>query len=216
MTTELKFYDAAKAALAKAVEVDEVKNIHGKAAAMKAAARVANDKELEANAHEIRMRAERRLGEMMEKGKADRQPHGGQGGKVSQKPSLAQAGIDKNLAHRSRTAAKPSDQEFEQKVEADKEQITAPKPITVSEKPKPKKPKATPAPVPAAKRAVPAKAKQQPNPDAPVFAMFKRLAPYAQIECLLRLIDLMERKTQDDFRLALSRKPIMNPEAERT
>jgi hypothetical protein len=68
---------------------------------------------------------------------------------------------------------------------------------------KPKKP-APPPPVPAAKRAVPkppAKAKQQPDPDAPVFAMFRRRAPNAQIECCMKLISLMERSTLAEFDL---------------
>jgi hypothetical protein len=70
MTNELQFYDAAKAALAKAKQVDEVKKIHDKAAAYKAAAKVAQDKTLEVDAAEIRMRAERRLDELMKDQKA--------------------------------------------------------------------------------------------------------------------------------------------------
>src|SRR5438067_3244317 len=69
MTNELQFYNEAKAALAKAVRVDEVQKIHNKAAAMKAAAKVANDTKLEADALEIRERAERRLGQLMEEQK---------------------------------------------------------------------------------------------------------------------------------------------------
>lgn len=58
----------------------------------------------ELHAVEIRMRATRRLGEMMEK-----QPknEGGRPSKnrVIEKPSLADAGIDKNLAHQARSLA---------------------------------------------------------------------------------------------------------------
>jgi hypothetical protein len=131
MANELQFYDAAKAALAKAKRVDEVKKIHNKAAAMKAAAKIAKDKDLEADAHEIRMRAERRLGELMGEQK---EKHGlNKGGRptktaipenaVSKPATLAEAGIDTNLAHRARTAAKPSEQEFEMNIAAAKEQI---------------------------------------------------------------------------------------------
>jgi hypothetical protein len=133
---ELQFYDAAKAALSKAVKVDEVKQIHDKAAAYKAAAKIAKDKTLEADAAEIRMRAERRLGELMDQQKKTVGLNKGGGDKRSKhrdskkpgdaKPTLAEAGIGKNLAQRARTAAKPSDQEFEQKVAADKEQIKSP------------------------------------------------------------------------------------------
>jgi hypothetical protein len=110
---------------------------------------------VEADAAEIRMRAERRLGQLM---KAQKETVGlsagtrgskKKGARVDDKPTLKEAGIDKNLAHQSRTAAKPSDQEFESKVAAEKEHIITPKAVTVSEKPKPKK-RATPAPAPAA------------------------------------------------------------------
>jgi hypothetical protein len=58
----------------------------------------------------IRLRAERRLGEMMEEGKADRVSHGNdRRSKVSEKllkPKLEDVGIVGNLAHRARTYAR--------------------------------------------------------------------------------------------------------------
>ena len=58
-------YEAARAALAKCVKLDECKTWADKAAAMEVYARQARDRELEANAIEIRVRAERRLGELI-------------------------------------------------------------------------------------------------------------------------------------------------------
>jgi len=50
MANELQFYNEAKSALARAVKIDEVQKIHNKAAAIKAAAKVAKDKTLAADA----------------------------------------------------------------------------------------------------------------------------------------------------------------------
>ncbi len=65
MTGSLIRYDAACRALADAKSVDEVKEIHDKAEGLRAYARQAKNKELELDAAEIRIRAERRLGEML-------------------------------------------------------------------------------------------------------------------------------------------------------
>jgi len=127
------------------------------------------------------MRAERRLGELMDQQKKTVGTNkGGRPSKktailenaVSKPATLAEAGIGTNLAHRARTAAKPSDQEFESKVAAEKEYITAPKPVTVSEKPKPKKP-ATP------RRRVPAADSKPPSVSAEDIALkrFTTVAP---------------------------------------
>ncbi|GAA2867211.1 hypothetical protein GGQ99_001323 [Aminobacter niigataensis] len=58
-------YDAACRALAEAKSVDDVKDIRDSAEAMRAYAKQARNKQLEVDAAEIRIRAERRLGEMI-------------------------------------------------------------------------------------------------------------------------------------------------------
>jgi hypothetical protein len=119
--TKLIKYDAACLALAAAKSVDEVKEYLSGAAAIEAYARQAKNKEMEADAVEIRLRVKRRLGEMM---KAQPKQTGGHAMKVkarvvekSEVPiSLTDAGIDKNLAHESRTLASLSPERFEKAV----------------------------------------------------------------------------------------------------
>jgi hypothetical protein len=112
-------YEAAKRAVAAAKNVDEVKAIEQEAKKIAAYARQAKDKQLVEDAAEIRLRAERRLGEMMAVQPKAR-PAGPGRGKTRvkakpefSKPSLHQAGIDKNLAHRARRAAEVPEETFE-------------------------------------------------------------------------------------------------------
>ena len=62
----LLIFEVAKHAIAAATTAEQVKDIRDKAFGLAAYAREANDRELEAEAVEIRARAERRLGEMMQ------------------------------------------------------------------------------------------------------------------------------------------------------
>jgi hypothetical protein len=65
MTTGLALYDAACRALAKARSIDEVKGILDQAIAMRVLAKQAKNREAEADAVELRMRATRRLAELI-------------------------------------------------------------------------------------------------------------------------------------------------------
>lgn len=120
--TGLVRYDEAWRALAAALRIDEVKDISNKAAAMAHYARQAKDHELIILATEIRMRAERRLGEIMDEqrkaGRLAKPPNPKR--RVAKKPddpaTLAEQGVGKALADRARkAAAMPADQ-FERQV----------------------------------------------------------------------------------------------------
>lgn len=69
--TMLALYEHARDALAEAVRFDEVTRIHSAAEQAKAYARIAKDKKLLADAAELVARAERKLGIMLRKVKAD-------------------------------------------------------------------------------------------------------------------------------------------------
>jgi len=117
-------YDAACRALAECKKVDEVKSWHDKAAAMQAYGRMANDKTLEIDAAEIRIRAERRLGELIVSQKSSVGLNKGnlkkgsvlvsdEGGKM---PKLSDAGISYDLSSRAQKIAAVPEAEFEAEV----------------------------------------------------------------------------------------------------
>jgi phage N-6-adenine-methyltransferase len=117
----LALYEAAKAALLAACTTDEVTSVLDRAKAMEFYAKIAGDSELSRQATEIRLRAEKRLGEMMAEQKATvgMAPAGRPKiGSVADPiiPTLADAGIDKHLADRARKAAAMPEEQYEAKI----------------------------------------------------------------------------------------------------
>lgn len=129
-------YEAARTALAEAHRVDEVKDIRDKAEAMAAYARQAKDQELILYATEIKVRAERRCGEMLrDAGERGERAGKSEGGKhaaavihgkshdtTSQPPTLADMGITKDQSSRWQSLASMSEEHFETAVATAKEQ----------------------------------------------------------------------------------------------
>lgn len=111
---ELIRYEQAKKALAELVEVDEVREIMDRAVAVQAYARMAEDRELETRGAEVRLRAQRRLGQLMDDmPKATNRHKTPSGLKNNPVETLADKGINKNLAHACRKAASLDDEDFE-------------------------------------------------------------------------------------------------------
>lgn len=114
-------YEAACRALAEAASVDEVMQIRDQAEMLAAAGRIAKNRDLEMQAIEIRMRGERRLGELI---KLQQETVGlNKGGRpsktctheeqVSRPGTLAEAGIDRKLSARAQKMAAVPAGEFE-------------------------------------------------------------------------------------------------------
>lgn len=130
MSQGLILYDSARDALQECKFTDEVKDWADRAAATQAYARMAKDKSLEVDAAEIRIRAERRLGEMLAEQKASGNMASGHrfaGGSVAvpPAPTLAEAGIDKKLSARAQKIAAVPKAEFEAEVEEWRGRVSA-------------------------------------------------------------------------------------------
>lgn len=139
-------YDAARSALEACVSVDEVKEWSDSAAAYQAYARQTKDKGLQKMAVDIRMRAKRRLGELMaaqkltngmSKGGRPKKTGGTTDPSFSPPPTLAEVGIDKRLAREARTAAALSPEAFEAAIETRKAAIDQPDFAPASIEPEP-------------------------------------------------------------------------------
>lgn len=128
--TGLVRYEQARSALAEARSVDEVKDIRDKAEAMRAYGRMAKDTQLEMDATELRLRAERRLGVMLDTEKrAGRLGPGqpkknGNNGEPFSRVTLEEIGVDKQLSSRSQRVGGIGEQAFEAMIEGVRQKIS--------------------------------------------------------------------------------------------
>ena len=122
--TKLVRYEQARTALAEAHRVDEVKAIRDKAQALAAYARQAKDNELIGWATEIKVRAERRAGEMLaqvERAQAGRPAKNSFHDGTNYQQALKENGVAKVTAHRWQQLAAIPEEQFERSVNATKE-----------------------------------------------------------------------------------------------
>lgn len=145
--TQLVRYEAACKAVSEARTIDEAKAIHNQAEAMRAYARQAKNRQLEVDAAEIRMRAERRLGEILaaaknagqiqtgrpeKKNGSNEEPfNNGSNEEPFQRVTLSEVGIDKKLSHRAQALAAVPEPQFEamvtdwrERVQQENERVT--------------------------------------------------------------------------------------------
>ena len=124
MTFQLVKYEAARNALAVAKNVDEVKDVRDKAIAMQAYATQAKDTELVDMATEIRLRAERRAGEMLiEMAEKGERPKGRKN--EFHTATLSDLGVTKTQSSRWQKLAALSKKLFEEKVTTAKKKAKA-------------------------------------------------------------------------------------------
>jgi hypothetical protein len=128
--TALAQYETACRALAEVRAIDEVQSIRNKAVAIAAYAKQAKNKQLQADAVEIQMRATRRLGQLIEEQKKTVGLAKGSKGQLRGRtasggikitppealPTLGSQGIDKNLARQARKLAALSKQKFKEAI----------------------------------------------------------------------------------------------------
>lgn len=118
-------YDAMCSAIAECERVDEVKDIRDKAIAIEAYARQAKNTDAERQACNIRLRAERRVGQMLRDMNANGERHSGRGDQKTESqrdtPKLSDMGISKQQSSRWQKLASVNEKEFESAL-ADSEQ----------------------------------------------------------------------------------------------
>jgi N6-adenosine-specific RNA methylase IME4 len=130
-------YSVVRRALAEATRVDQVLSIRDEMEHVKLHARQIQDRELLAEATEFQMRAERRLGFVLEEARKAGQIVQGRPKKngVEETPfprvTLAEVGVDKNLAKTANRSAKISEIAFEALVESTRRKIAAGRAVLV-------------------------------------------------------------------------------------
>jgi hypothetical protein len=136
MMTQMIKYEAARKALAEACRIDEVKDIRDKAKAMQVYAQQAKDNELIERATDIKMRAERRAGELlaeMEKNKGGGEKGVGRRGnnavpienRINPAPKLSDINITKKESMNWQKLAKMPEDKFEEKLAGIKQAVRA-------------------------------------------------------------------------------------------
>lgn len=136
--TALAIYERARAALAEATRVDQVLSIRDEMAHAKLYAQQIKDRALMAEAAEIQLRVERRLGVLLDAAKQAGELAGrGRQPKCSDPEhlppvTLAEIGVDRKLAAVAQKTASISEQAFEAMVAAKREQIVAGRPINLN------------------------------------------------------------------------------------
>jgi N6-adenosine-specific RNA methylase IME4 len=123
MTTGLALYDAACRAVAEAVAVDEVKEIRDQARAMQVYAEQAKNRSLIENATALRMRAERRIGELLHDMRERGERDSGKGNRnpvlksQANTPKLSDLGVTKSQSSRWQRLADMDPSLFEARID---------------------------------------------------------------------------------------------------
>jgi hypothetical protein len=129
----IRQYEQMRKAIAEVQRVDEAKDIHDKAEALRAYARIRHDLDLEIMMAQIKLRAVRRIGEIsltLDKSKGGRGKTLASAGKRLKKDELAKAGISISAAHRAEQIAVIPIQEFDDYLEERREDS---RPATIRE-----------------------------------------------------------------------------------